>query len=704
MAILLWLILLVASFHGSPAQNSTRTIHAGSRLTANSQNTSSWPSPLGDFAFGFYNLSEDRFLVGIWFDKIPEKTLAWSFNRNQPVGLGSYLELTFSGGLLLKDSLGNETYINDGSLFATSANMQDDGNFVLINSDGRDIWQSFDSPTDTLLPGQILRKNQTLISNANGTIDFSEGRFNLEMQFDGNLLLNAFQYKDPAYWHTGTQGDNGFLQFNATNMLMFVYNTSTPNYHNLTDAGKLPTPLYDYYHRATLNDVGNFQQFYYKKAANRTQVGQSSWSLAWQAILQPCTVNGLCGEYGYCILDANKKPSCLCPPNFTLLDPNNPFKGCYPDFAPQRCGKDSSRRNFTVKVIEGLDYTNNVFADLSELKHSDRESCRKAVMDDCSCMAAVFQVPERTCLKKRMPLLNGKGGTSAEGRIAFIKVATTDDTALPSPDRNKDPSSRDLAAGSIITGSVLIFIFAAGAIYCHLASRPCGLIKPSSITSAKEINLTAFKFSELQEATGGFSRRLGRGAFGTVYSGTLLSEDSQIGIAVKKLEKVMEQGEKEFLTELKVIGRTHHKNLVRLLGYCNEASHRLLVYELMEKGSLYSYLFGDGERPNWGHRVEIAMGIARGLLYLHEECETQIIHCDIKPQNVLIDDHYNAKIADFGLAKLLMKDQTRTSTNARGTAGAMVPGNTLEAFSAQVESARVQAYRASTAALGSPLT
>ncbi|RWR77721.1 G-type lectin S-receptor-like serine/threonine-protein kinase LECRK4 [Cinnamomum micranthum f. kanehirae] len=135
----------------------------------------------------------------------------------------------------------------------------------------------------------------------------------------------------------------------------------------------------------------------------------------------------------------------------------------------------------------------------------------------------------------------------------------------------------------------------------------------------------------------------------------------------------MEQGEKEFLTELKVIGRTHHKNLVRLLGYCNEDSHRLLVYELMKKGSLSSYLFGDGEKPNWGHRVEIAMGIARGLLYLHEECETQIIHCDIKPQNVLIDDHYNAKIADFGLAKLLMKDQTRTSTNARGTVGYMAP-------------------------------
>ncbi|RWR77720.1 G-type lectin S-receptor-like serine/threonine-protein kinase LECRK2 [Cinnamomum micranthum f. kanehirae] len=488
MAILLWLMLLVASFHGSPAQNSTRTIVSGSRLVANSRITSSWPSPLGDFAFGFYNLSEDRFLVGIWFNKIPERTLAWSFNRNQPVGLGSYVELTVAGRLLLKDSQGSETYIYNGPLYATSANMKDDGNFALRNSDGSIIWQSFDSPTDTLLPGQSLATNQTLISNANGTIDFSEGRFNLEMQFDGNLLLNAYRYKDPAYWYTGSIGENGYLHFNATNMIMFVYNTTTPNQNNLSDAGNLPTPHSDYYHRATLNDVGNFQIFYYKKA-NVPQVGQWSWSLAWQAIEQPCNVTGLCEEYGYCFLDANQKPSCLCPLNFTLLDPNNPFKGCSPDFAPQRCGKDSSMRNFTVQVIEGVDYPNNNFADLAELKHSDRESCRKAVMDDCSCMAAVFLVAERTCLKKRMPLLNGRSDTSANGRIAFIKVATTDDTALPSPDKNKDPSSRDLAAGLIITSSVLILIFAAGAIYCRLASRPCGLIKPSSITSAIEIKL-----------------------------------------------------------------------------------------------------------------------------------------------------------------------------------------------------------------------
>lgn len=142
---------------------------------------------------------------------------------------------------------------------------------------------------------------------------------------------------------------------------------------------------------------------------------------------------------------------------------------------------------------------------------------------------------------------------------------------------------------------------------------------------------------------------------------------------MKKLEKVTEKGQQEFITELKLIGRTHHKNLVRLLGFCIEDDHWLLVYELMKNGALSDFLFKEGETPSWSYRSDMVVGIARGLLYLHEECETQIIHCDIKPQNVLLDANYNVKIADFGLSKLLNKDQTRTNTHARGTTGYMAP-------------------------------
>ncbi|KAL5077050.1 hypothetical protein RYX36_016034 [Vicia faba] len=141
-----------------------------------------------------------------------------------------------------------------------------------------------------------------------------------------------------------------------------------------------------------------------------------------------------------------------------------------------------------------------------------------------------------------------------------------------------------------------------------------------------------------------------------------------VDVSVKKLDKLLQDSDKEFQTEMSVIGQTHHRNLVRLLGYCNEGQHRILVYELMSNRTLASFLF-TSLKPNWNQRFQIVLGIVRGLVYLHEGCCTQIIHCDIKPQNILLDDHYNARISDFGLAKLLLINQSHTETGIRGTKG-----------------------------------
>ena len=144
-------------------------------------------------------------------------------------------------------------------------------------------------------------------------------------------------------------------------------------------------------------------------------------------------------------------------------------------------------------------------------------------------------------------------------------------------------------------------------------------------------------------------------------------------VAVKRLEKLVEEGEKEFQAEMRAIGRTHHKNLVQLLGYCAEGSKRLLNYEYMSNGSLADVLFKGIRRPDWDERVRIALDVARGILYLHEECKAPIIHCDIKPSNILMDDFWTAKISDFVWAKLLMPDQTRTFKMVKGTRGYMAP-------------------------------
>uniref|UniRef100_K3XSA4 non-specific serine/threonine protein kinase n=1 Tax=Setaria italica TaxID=4555 RepID=K3XSA4_SETIT len=164
--------------------------------------------------------------------------------------------------------------------------------------------------------------------------------------------------------------------------------------------------------------------------------------------------------------------------------------------------------------------------------------------------------------------------------------------------------------------------------------------------------------------TGGFREPVDRGAFGTVFRGTLHGGEGERAIAVKRLEKVVEEGEHEFQREVRAIGRTSHRNL---------GAHRLLVYEYVSNGSLAARLFLNKPCPSWSERVGIPLDVARGLHYLHDELESRVIHCDVQPQNILMDASGTAKIADFGLAKLLLPDQTRTFTGVRGTRGYLAP-------------------------------
>lgn len=188
----------------------------------------------------------------------------------------------------------------------------------------------------------------------------------------------------------------------------------------------------------------------------------------------------------------------------------------------------------------------------------------------------------------------------------------------------------------------------------------------------ENIGIRPYSFHDLELSTDGFAEELGRGAYGTVFKGVLTNSGNK-GIVVKRLERMAEDGEREFQREVRAIARTHHRNLVRLLGFCNEGAYRL-VYEYMPNGSLANLLFKrDATLPSWSNRIAIALDVARGLQYLHEEIEVPIIHCDIKPENILIDSSGMAKIADFGLAKLLIGNQTKTFTGVRGTRGYLAP-------------------------------
>ncbi|KAH7294133.1 hypothetical protein KP509_28G058100 [Ceratopteris richardii] len=181
--------------------------------------------------------------------------------------------------------------------------------------------------------------------------------------------------------------------------------------------------------------------------------------------------------------------------------------------------------------------------------------------------------------------------------------------------------------------------------------------------------LPVYPYKDLQKATSNFTNKLGEGAFGPVFKAIMPHGGT---FAVKMLASRSRQGEKEFLNEVLVLGRLHHRNLVNLVGYCAEKGHRILVYEYMSNGSLAEFLYGEGREPlSWDRRVQIAQDVARGIEYLHDGASPPVIHRDIKSANILLDGSMKARVADFGLSKEVRSDYP--SSGVQGTYGYVDP-------------------------------
>ncbi|KAL6906175.1 hypothetical protein ACP4OV_003776 [Aristida adscensionis] len=647
-------------------------------------------SPDGSFSFGFYNLSSSAFTLSIWFTDSADKTVAWTANQDHPVhGSGSKVTLNKDGSMALTDYDGTVAWcINTSSGAVDHAELKDSGNLVLLDQGGKILWQSFDYPADTLLPGQPITVTTKLVSTdlSHRTSHYNLGfddRYILSLAYDGPDIFNIY-WPNPDHnsWMNYRISydirQRGVLdklgKFAASDNTSFV----------ASDWGL------EIKRRLTLDYDGNLRLYSLSES-------DGSWYVSWMAFPQVCNIHGLCGWNGICMYTpASPIPACSCPHGYVPNDPNDWSKGCKPLFN-MTCSNGGQKMGFVL-----LPWTDFWGSDTDYITSAPLDTCRELCLSSCSCVAFEFKVYPYGCYLKSA-LFNGKTVPGFLGE-AYIKVPESFLSHSPSysSELSHDhvcnasrTQTLDYAAHIVdAKGTTWYYYYWFLAAFflvelCFIAVGWWFMARKQSASSeiwavedqegyrAVADHFRTFTHKELQRATKNFKDELGHGRHGPVYKGIL--DDNRV-VAVKKL-KDMKHGEAEFETEVSLIGRVYHMNLVRVMGVCSEGNHRMLVYEYVENGSVAMFLFGGkGLLLQWHQRYRIAAGVAKGLAYLHHGCMDGIIHCDVKPENILLDQDFEPKISDFGFAKLLPKEETDSNmSKVRGTRGYMAPEWVLSA-------------------------
>ncbi|XP_022145522.1 putative receptor protein kinase ZmPK1 [Momordica charantia] len=637
-------------------------------------------SPNGTFSSGFYRVGNNSYCFSIWFTNSFDKTVVWMANRDKPVnGQQSKLTLNVDSNLVLTDADGSAVWstdtVADGYF---ELQLLESGNLVVTNGTENFIWQSFDFPTDTLLPGQRFLKTSTLVSmRSRGT--YLSGFY--DFKFNDYNVLNLL-YNGPSlsgiYWPDTmvTVFVNGRSPYNSSRIAilndMGGFESSDKFKFNATDYGIGPR------RRLTIDYDGVLRLYSLDESTG-------NWTISWLpsgARIDACMVHGLCGEFGICEYDP--LPACTCPPGFIRNDPSDWTKGCRPPF---NLTCDSKEVDFIA--LPNTDFFGH---DWDFKQDFSLEMCRNLCLSSCECTGFGYALDGTGQCYPKMALRNGyrKPDTAV---LMFIK-ATKGEESMGEQRHSNDLKLLDCSASQIVMGSD--HVFAKESNKFRYMGLLVGVVVAVGISELvfvgfgwwnvfrKRVNeelvnmgyivlamgFKRFSYAELKRATKNFKQEIGNGGFGTVFKGEL--DDGRV-VAVKRLDGVL-QGDAEFWAEVSIIGKINHKNLVKLWGFCAEKRHKMLVYEYVENGSLDKLLFSDSfEVLGLEQRYEIAVGTAKGLSYLHEECLEWVLHCDVKPQNILLDEALEPKVADFGMSKLFREINESGFSKVRGTRGYLAP-------------------------------
>ncbi|XP_076884143.1 receptor-like serine/threonine-protein kinase SD1-8 isoform X1 [Bidens hawaiensis] len=643
------------------------------------------------FELGFFDVGDNNRYVGIWYKQIEPRTYVWVANRDSPVNSSSgKLMISDKSGLIILNQAETAIWTLNLSLptVNTVAELLDSGNFVLRleNDENPDnyLWESFKNPTDTLLPGMKLGwarktgKNQFLRSWKT-SMDPGSGDYYFKMNLDG--FPEIFLSKGPEMKKVYRSGPWNGLRFSGVpemkgvSLIEFEFEN---NNNEISYSFEMRDKLV--YSRLIMTSSGSLKRFTWVESSG-------TWNEYWSAPRDQCDEYRKCGPWGIC--DANASPLCKCMKGFRskneqAWDLRDGSDGCVRS-SKMECGSDGFLLMKNMKLPESSKGVVDQTLSLSQCG----EICRR----NCSCVAYAnsnISGNGSGCVIWAVDLLDMRQYADSEGgQDLYVRAAASDLDRSPTVGISKNSSDNNVVKiVSIAVSTCVVLLILLILLYLwrkkmkrsvnssidrkdersHEFMMNGGIIVASKRdysgeTTTDDFDLPLFDFTTLVIATKNFSNanKLGQGGFGCVYKGILM--EGQV-VAVKRLSRTSGQGIEELTNEVRLIAKLQHRNLVRLLGCCIEVEEKLLVYEYMENKSLNTFLFNKEKSPqlDWQKRFAIITGIARGLLYLHQDSRFRIIHRDLKASNILLDKEMNPKISDFGMARNFGGDQTEAET------------------------------------------
>ncbi|XP_057982150.1 G-type lectin S-receptor-like serine/threonine-protein kinase SD3-1 [Malania oleifera] len=610
-------------------------IPLGSKFSVVEMNV--WVSSNGYFALGFFNRSDQpsQFSVGIHFnsDSIPasNRKVVWVAGADVSVGGNSYFQLMQSGELVLFDSLkgvfvwGSKT----SHLSVSSAVLGDNGNLVLMNKNKEVVWQSFDTPSDTLLPGQNLSIRQTLRAASRNSVS---SYYSLCLDVLGQLQLRW--ESDVIYWTNGSPSHSNLSLVLASEGALQL----------LDQRYKVVWSVYGEDHNDSVSfrflrlDVdGNLRLYSWVEASR-------SWRSVWQAVENQCDVFATCDLCGICVFNGSGSAVCKC--TFSATAESSPK--CLVPYQ-QSCESDFTMFAYEHTFLYGIYPPNDTIITTS------LQQCRSSCLNDPLCTAVTYTNDGTArCRMKKTQYITGHSNPSLRS-ISFVKMCSDPVAVLPrspifsahsSPVKQPYGLCMRCQIGAASAAFVAFFIIQFG-IGFYIYKKRKYIRKKAAVAyiGSNSKGLIMLSYNEIMDLTGNFKHQVGPQMFKGI-----LPNDQQV--VIKNIEADIE--ERKFRSAVLKLGSIHHKNLLRLEGYCCEPGHRYLVYEFAKNDSLDKHLKDSklSQSLNWRKRIDICLSIARAICYLHTGCREFFSHGNLKCENVVLDKSFEAKVTEFGLGRV----------------------------------------------------